>query len=212
MLETTQLYAGYGSLVSKESALRSCPNITNFELCEIIDVKRVFGKVDPYGMVHGHIKPDDLNIADCYVRPSEGSIMIGSVFEVPQDEIESLRQRECQYYEAKVTVKMLRTKKETLATIFMGYADESDYRSQNHHQDYPLWPDFPTLYQCDVYRSDILPSKRYLKNVMMAYAQQGQEIFDNFISTTWLADQTTPLKAYLSDIGWNIHALETWTV
>ena len=199
--ESYTYYAGYGSLVNPMWAKQSVPDLKDFTMCTLKGYRRVFGKVHPHCIYRGEANFDTMEIAACFVEPAEDYTLMVSSFMVPETAIEEIRQRECDYKQAKV---MLDPGGDDLiqeGNIFVGY-DSDDEMPEGPEKTYAHWPWFREKYQGPTYRDDILPSQSYLKRCLDAHAQQSPEALDNFMDTSFLADRKTTIRQHVANLGW----------
>lgn len=193
--------AGYGSLVHKEWAQASVPNLADFDLFTLKSYRRVFGKVHPFCIYRNEASWDTLEVAACFIEPAKGHELIVSGFSTPHVEWPELRLRECDYAVKTVTLEPLTKGAAQEARVFVGY-ETDQHMPQSLDETYRHWPWMRQTYQGEIYRQDIYPSQAYLKRCLQAYALQGQDAFDNFLDHSFLADRQTTLRTHVQRLGW----------
>ena len=61
-------------------------------------------------------------------------------------------------------------------------------------------------------RDDVLPFPTYLAHVVRALKGVSDEVYEDFLDTTWLADGETRLRAYLAENpSWEAAAGDTYS-
>lgn len=192
--------AGYGSLVHKEWAQASVPNLADFSLFKLKNYRRVFGKVHPFCIYRNEANWGTREVAACFIEPAEGHGLIVSGFSILSAEWPALRLRECDYGVKTVTLEPLAGGCAIEAKIFIGYP--SDHQMpQTLDETYSHWPWMRQKYQGEIYRHDIYPSRAYLQRCLQAYAMQGEGALDNFLDHSFLADRQTTLRTHLERIA-----------
>jgi hypothetical protein len=109
---------GYGSLLSKESALRTCPSLRNFRAGTVSGFKRVFNLVSVSGLRRNVANWNTKEVAAVVARPSPENVfeapMLVSVFEIPLAEVEYYKQREARYDFVDVSYRLWKDDSQTL--------------------------------------------------------------------------------------------------
>ena len=194
---------GYGSLVCEDSARKTVPGLENFQLCELPGYIRVFGKVHPKCIRLGRVEPYDQEIAALAIRPRKSSRPLTvSAFQIPEAFFKELDKRECDYSKKQVMVHKSDMSGTLTGTVYVGYDnDKSMFKDQCRTREdvYAHWPDFLKIYSGSIYRADIYPSPYYLDYVSDAFCKAGKEVYENFLDTTYLADEATTIRKYLEN-------------
>ena len=207
---TTHLIAGYGSLMSEPSARETVPSLTGFELCRIRGYERIFDKVAMVFFERHGATEDRLDVAALSTRPAPGRDMIGCRFDVPDDALPALFEREHRYrwvmaktVGADGTVRMAR--------MTTAISDE-DYRLNKCVTDAEYHRRVGRYYGGAIRRDDVLPFPTYLAHVIRAVRGVSDAAYQDFLDTTWLADGVTPLRAYLdANPDWERAAGDTYS-
>ena len=211
MAANSILCAGYGSLVYEDWARASVPGLSGFGLYQLKGYRRVFGKVHPFCIYRGEANWETMEAAACFIEPDENSELIVSGFQVPKEEYRKLRERECDYQEAEVTLEQ-QGKEAQKARVFEGYGHDSNLPAPTS-EIYKHWPWMAEKYQGNIYREDLFPSQPYLWRCLSAHALAGDGVYDNFLGTSYLADRKTTLAEYVrQNLNWKKEDLKNFDV
>lgn len=192
---------GSGSLLSRASAEKTCPTLTNFRLAKLTGYKRVFNKTDPLRVFNGTL-PTLSKAYACLSLVPDNTIkgMIVSAFEIQRDDWNALLEREFEY-------KLIEVPFNNLNGIpGKGIACVGDYVNDSECEEYckddPIrmqrWQKFKQLYKGPMWRTDLLPNEDYLARCLSYCKQHGEEIYTNFIHTTFVGDGTVSIADYLN--------------
>ena len=211
MAKKTILCAGYGSLVYEDWARASVPGLSGYGLYRLKGYRRVFGKVHPFCIYRDEANWQTREAAACFIEPDENSELLVSGFSVPKEEYCKLRERECDYREVEVTLIRNGTE-EKKARVFEGYGHDRNFPAPLT-EIYKHWPWMAEKYQGAIYRQDLLPSRPYLWRCLSAHALAGDEVYENFLNTSFLADRKTTLAEYVrQNLNWKKEDLENFDV
>lgn len=184
---------GIGTLLCPASVARTCPDFQNFRLITLQGYKRVFNKVDPTLPTF-----TSTAIANISLVPCEAAVpMVVSVFSIPEDQFHHLLVREFDYDMATIIVDDNGTPLRVMACL-----KSSDAAINRLASSHPLrakaLADLRTRYQGDIWRSDIYPAPSYIAKCRKAANNQSAAVWENFLDTTFLADEKTSLRRYLA--------------
>jgi hypothetical protein len=199
-----QRFVGYGSLVEKESALRTCPNLQEFDYFWMSGFKRVFGLVAFRSVMNDPNVLNQKELSACYVVPDPAAPpMLVCSFKIPDADAQELRRREFEYYEEVVSLKPLNEGGETrTASVFVGHgSDGAMYAASGQDVVARNQPEYYDVYKGPYFRNDIVPCRRYLTACLDAYATISKTAVQNFIETSWLADER-PLRDYMKEANY----------
>lgn len=193
---------GLGSLLSEESARRTCPTLQNFGLATITGYKRIFNKTDSILALSGNLPTDHKAYACLSAVPDDsGNAMIVSHFEIPEHEWAPLVKREFEYRLQSVPFVDLRNNNAGTGILCVGdYANDETCASAL--ADDPvrakLWAQFRQQYPYEpMWRTDLLPDAKYLERCLQ-YAQDiGSEVYENFLDTTFIGTGES-IRQYLN--------------
>ncbi|KEA64039.1 hypothetical protein ADIMK_1774 [Marinobacterium lacunae] len=188
---------GFGSLLSERSARESVPGLTHYRLVRVSGYRRIFNKV---GIVfiagHGQC-PDSLEVSSCSTEPCASTSIIAAQFECPVDQFTELYEREHRYRWIEVQPVALDGRPQCPARMCTGYSD-LEYRLNKCVTEQEYHDRVGRHYTGVIWRDDILPFPRYLKFCLVSAASHGDEVLDNFLDTSFLADGRTSIREYLS--------------
>jgi len=92
---------GYGSLMNYKSVLKTMPNAVNHRYGSLPGYQRVFSLISVGRIKAGLANWETMEVAALAIRPaapdSPDAVVRGCIFEIPQDELEALREREHRY-------------------------------------------------------------------------------------------------------------------
>lgn len=195
---------GLGTLVLRDSALLTCPNLKNFSLARTSGAMRVFGKVNLRAAYRGEVNWDTMEVASCFMEPAENCDIIGVTFDIPEDEWPSMRQREIDYRCREVKYTSLDGQDAGEALTFFGFRSEHEFMANKSDEDKAFLKERRLGYEGDIYRDDVLPAESYLEKCFRAYRSAGEEAYENFLDSSFLADRQTTLRTYLTAKGVDI--------
>ncbi len=193
--------AGYGSLLSEVSARETVPGLQNFRLVKVPGYRRIFNKVGIVFISRHGADPDSLQVASCSTQPDPDTSIICSQFECSEEDFLELYEREHRFRWVAVETRPLAVTGDTdhplLARMCSGYSD-TDYRLNKCITPGEYQRRVGQYYSGALWRQDILPFPRYLFFCLQAAATQGQEVVDNFLDSSFLADGVTTLREYVT--------------
>jgi len=185
---------GYGSLLSETSARETIPGLSNFRLVEVPGYKRIFNKVGVIFISRHKADPLSLHLASCSTQPSPQNTIICSQFECTEAEYVALFEREHRFNWVEVAT--LQGEERSQALMCTGSTDEY-YRLQKCASEQEYQERVGQYYSGKLWRDDILPFPRYLSFCLKAAASQGEEVLNNFLDHSYLADGVTTIRTYL---------------
>ena len=210
-MTTTHLVAGYGSLLSEASARETVPTLSGFALCRIHGYERIFDKVAMVFFERHGATGDRRDIAALSTRPAPGRSMIGCRFEVPDDAMPALFEREHRYDWVMAETTALDGTDPRPARMTTAITDE-DYRLNKCVTDAEYHRRVGRFYGGRIRRDDVLPFPTYLAHVIRALRGVSDAVYEDFLDTTVLADGTTRLRAYLAaNPDWEAGAGDTYS-
>ncbi|GJT03264.1 hypothetical protein Tco_0824433 [Tanacetum coccineum] len=193
---------GFGSLLSERSARSTFPDLVNFRVAKLNGFRRVFAHVAPIFFERGIAKPETKEISSLSVEPCEGESLIVTVFEIRRSEIPSYIEREHEF-------RFLGVQPETLegdlyatpAVLCARYSDEEYFQNRcKGSQD--IYHERYGRFGIDkIWRDDVLPCRVYCRHCVLAAKNLGNEVYDNFLDHTYIADRKTTLREYLATTG-----------
>eukprot|EP00640_Fibrocapsa_japonica_P000023 CAMPEP_0113938418 /NCGR_PEP_ID=MMETSP1339-20121228/4849_1 /TAXON_ID=94617 /ORGANISM="Fibrocapsa japonica" /LENGTH=242 /DNA_ID=CAMNT_0000941527 /DNA_START=184 /DNA_END=912 /DNA_ORIENTATION=+ /assembly_acc=CAM_ASM_000762 len=200
---------GFGSLLSEKSARSTFPELSNFRFARAHGYRRVFRHPGaPIFFTNGIAKLDTLEIASLSTEPAPECSFVCSVFEIEgRESIEAFVTREAEYDFVKVQLSSLNGSP-MLDEGFMCTASTDSkvlekYGQEVFNEMFTKWG-LPTVWGWGP-DSGILPCPVYLRHCVLAVKKQSQEILDNFLDETYLADRITTIRQYLDQ---NPHIME----
>ena len=195
-MKNTIKIAGYGSLVSKASALETVPTLKNFKLGYVQGYKRIFNKVGIVFFRRGYVKADDKDLSSCATRVSPEHKIRVCTFDCPENDFQELYEREHRFRWIEVQVQNDDGTTE-VARMCTENTDEN-YRLNkcvlpSTYQEY-----VGQYYSGRIWRDDILPNRRYLAFCINAFAALGEQDREGFLASTFLSDGSTSIKEFLT--------------
>ena len=185
---------GYGSLLSEKSARETIPSLQDFELVTVANYKRVFNKVGIVFFQRHKIGMDDKEISSCSTRPAPGVTMTCSLFSCTEDDFLVLYEREHRF--RWINVECL-TSDRTEVGRMCTENDDENYLLNKCVTPSEYFRRVGQFYCGRIWRNDILPFPTYLRHCLDAARQHGEGVYKNFVETSFLADGTTSIRAYL---------------
>lgn len=186
---------GYGSLLSKESALRSAPSVSRFRLVRVSGYMRLFNKVSGRWIAAPSTSSEPL-IASCAIRASSGFEITCSAFRVSEADFQTIFEREHHY--RWVEAECIETDGSKSVGRMCNEWNDSDYRLNRCVTDAEYRGRLGAYYPGRIWRDDILPYPPYLEECLAAAHGHDEEVHGNFCTTSFLADGVTPLEEYLA--------------
>lgn len=189
---------GFGSLVYRQSAEVTCPNLRNFRPAFVKDAIRVFGKVNLRAAWRGDVDWDSMKVASCFLEKHEGSVVHGVSFDIPLREWPQIRAREIDYDARTIEAFDMNGKSIGRAITFFGYKSDEDFLKMMSEGDKVYLQIRRNGYDGEMYRDNIYPGDDYLGKCLNAYKIAGEAAYSNFLDTTFLSDRKTTLREYMS--------------
>ncbi|CAK4246486.1 unnamed protein product [Aphanomyces euteiches] len=204
---------GYGSLLSDVSARSTFgAALSNFRLARVNNFRRVFALPGSIFFRHGIANMATKEIGGLMVEPSAGSSFIVSVFDIPEEQLDSFYKRESLYKIASVPYEendgtidsalmcLASNDEELIANKGQAFFDDN-YRAFGLHTVWGWDPD-----------SGILPCRVYLRHCILAVQKLGkvqltykdtftsikQEVEEDFMINSYLGDRQTTIKDYVA--------------
>lgn len=188
---------GYGSLLAEDSARQTVPGLRNFRLVEVPGFRRIFNKVGIVFLQRYQPRKDDLRIASCATQRDDQCSIIACAFECDNEEFLALYEREHRFRWIEVECRALTDQISQQGRMCTEFNDP-EYRlnkcvtSEEYHQRVGQY------YSGQIWRNDILPFPRYLKHCLDAAKSHGPHVYENFINSSFLADQATSVAEFLA--------------
>lgn len=192
---------GLGSLISEQSARRTCPNLSNFRLGFTHGHKRIFNKADSY-LIRMDKLPDDKKYACLSAVPDKSILkMYVSIFDIAIEDWPALVEREFEYRLVEIPYEELDGGGTGHAIACLGdYTDDKTCLDIIHAD--PVrklrWKEFCKNYDGPIWRYDLEPSEYYLNACLKTFQDLGAEFYNNFLDTTFVGDGRT-IRNYLKD-------------
>ena len=187
---------GYGSLMNKESTLKTLPSASNFAPAILQGYQRAFHLVSISGLRSGRANLDTKEMAALSIYPAgDDQFVYGCVFDIEEADLVDYFDREHRYKPMQVTVKLINASYKEAYTVISQTDEEyinkvgNDYYQENITKYYSgrLWD-----------RTDILPMTWYLELVLFAAIDIGhKEWLDSFLNDTLMADLQTTVRTYI---------------
>ncbi|CAK4659416.1 unnamed protein product [Aphanomyces euteiches] len=190
---------GYGSLLSEVSARSTFgAALSNFRLARVNNFRRVFALPGSIFFRHGIANMATKEIGGLMVEPSAGSSFIVSVFDIPEEQLDSFYKRESLYKIASVPYEendgtidsalmcLASNDEELIANKGQAFFDDN-YRAFGLHTVWGWDPD-----------SGILPCRVYLRHCILAVQKLGKEVEEDFMINSYLGDRQTTIKDYVA--------------
>ncbi|CAJ1400643.1 unnamed protein product [Effrenium voratum] len=199
---------GFGSLLSKKSALMTTPSMQGFQYVRVKGYQRQFAHPAPIfferGAYPGIAKPDTKEIASLSTRPSCESSFVACAYQIPKSEWEPLaeREEEFEFIEAafeplekdapslgkNVGLMCTRSNDDKLKTLPIWQRYE---RCLSPYGEVKVWSWEPD--------SGIRPCPVYCRHCVLATQKEGvpEYVSKSFLDETFLVDGKTTLREYL---------------
>ncbi|WP_031550203.1 hypothetical protein [Parvularcula oceani] len=187
--------AGYGSLLSEASARETVPNLRDFQLVTVRGYKRVFDKVAVVFFARHGATPDRRDIAACSTRAEPGFEMTCCRFECDDEDFLALYEREHRYRWVMVDT-VDAEGRVTPARMTTGTTDE-DYRLNKCVTEDEYYRRVGQYYPGRLWRDDVLPFPTYLSHILRAVRSVSDEVYQDFLDTSFLADGETSIRDYI---------------
>eukprot|EP00931_Biecheleriopsis_adriatica_P081966 TRINITY_DN55336_c0_g1_i1.p1 TRINITY_DN55336_c0_g1~~TRINITY_DN55336_c0_g1_i1.p1 ORF type:complete len:241 (-),score=47.07 TRINITY_DN55336_c0_g1_i1:88-780(-) len=209
---------GFGSLLSKRSALTTTPSIRGYQYVRVKGYQRLFAHPAAIfferGEYPGIAKPDTKEIASLSTRPDPDSSFVACAYQIPRAEWEPLAEREEEFDFIEAEFEPLEEGAESFERNvgFMCTRSSDDKLRKTS-----LWPRYekyltPAYKEVKVWSwamdSGIRPCPVYCRHCVLAVQKEGvpEYVTNSFLDETFLVDQKTTLRTYLSE---NPHVMES---
>ena len=184
---------GIGTLLSKASAVGTCPSMINYRKGKVGGYKRVFNKVDPF-----HKTKEGLKIANISVVEDQESTLIVSIFEISEEDWDAILYREFEYNFHAVSYED--EFEDSGQALICGAYQNNDTCMTDIYSDptrEEAYKHYCSNYTGKLWRDDILPNPDYIRKCIEAASTLGNDVVENFLETTWLADGSQNIKQYI---------------
>ncbi|KAG4932100.1 hypothetical protein JHK87_046102 [Glycine soja] len=154
--------------------------------------------------------PSSPEIAGLSVEPCDGEIVVVAVFKIKKTEIPAFIDREREYRFLAVVPESLDGKPFTNpAVLCASYTDEEFFKFRcNSIQAYILTEGREKYFQQfgeykihKIWRDGVLPCPVYLGHCVLAAKSLGDEVHNNFLDHTFLADRKTTIHQYFEKVS-----------
>ena len=192
---------GYGSLLSQKWAEEMVEeSLSDFQLVSVKGYRRIFNKVGIVFFQHYNIPQDDLKVSSCATRYDGETEIICSAFECSEKEFLKIYEREHRF--RWILVEGIDSAgKSHQGRMCTEYTDE-DYLLNKCIFEEEYHSRVKQYYKGKIWRDDIFPHTQYLHHCLRAAKQHGEDIYNNFIYTSYLSDGSTPISEYLVKNPW----------
>ena len=191
---------GYGSLLSQKWAEDMAGGLSGFQLVRVKGYRRIFNKVGIVFFQRYNILQDDLKVSSCATRYDGETEIVCSAFECSDEEFLKIYEREHRF--RWILVDGIDSEgKFHQGRMCTEYTDE-DYLLNKCILEEEYHSRVEQYYQGKIWRDDILPHTTYLRHCLKAAKQHGEDVYNNFISTSYLSDGSTPISEYLAKNPW----------
>ncbi|KAG6578123.1 uncharacterized protein IUM83_10407 [Phytophthora cinnamomi] len=190
---------GFGSLLSEVSARSTFGDgVRNFRLARVLDYRRVFAHPASIFFERGIANLQTKEVASLSTEPAVGSKFLVSVFDIPEELLPDFYEREEEFRIINAKFQELDGTSGGEALMCTRWSDE-EYIAKRGQET------FDTKYKAygldsiwgwDA-QSGILPCRVYLRHCLLAVKKLGQDVYDDFVSTTYLGDRSTTIKEYI---------------
>ncbi|POM75979.1 Hypothetical protein PHPALM_6839 [Phytophthora palmivora] len=190
---------GFGSLLSEASARSTFGDgVRNFRLATVVDYRRVFAHPASIFFQRGIANLQTKEMASLSTEPAPGCKFLVSVFDIPEELLPDFYEREEEFKIINVKVQELDGSAGAEALMCTRWSDEEYIAKRGQetfdtkYKAYGL----DTIWGWDA-QSGILPCRVYLRHCLLAAKKLGQDVYDDFVSTTYLGDRATTIKDYI---------------
>ncbi|KAG5144040.1 hypothetical protein AAZX31_07G226700 [Glycine max] len=196
---------GYGSLLSETSARTTFPDLVNFRIARLTGFRRLFNSVGRIFFTHRVANIKTQEIAGLSVEPCDGEFVVVAVFEIKNTEIPAFIEREREY-------RFLAVVPETLdgkpfinpAVLCASYTDEEFFKFRCSEGREKYFEQYGEYKIHKIWRDDVFPCRVYLRHCVLAAKSLGDEVHNNFLDHTFLADRKTTIRQYFEKVGTSI--------
>lgn len=192
-MEDSISFIGFGSLLSEKSARITCPNLSNFRLAKVKGYRRIFNFVHPLLIAENSLQDVQMKLSGLNAYPCEQTELVVSVFDIPNAEWPQLKSREVGYNIKLTTYEELSSHHKGQAYICEGYPCDNTMA-----KDHPEFINSVREYYTEsIIRPDLLPMPLYLKHCLDAARNHNEDVYNNFLDTSYLGDGITTIRKYL---------------
>ena len=205
---------GIGSLLSPKSSRMTFPNLVNFRLARMTGYRRIFCHPAPVFYKRGianietkevsSLSAEKLNdtayISDPELKHQE--IMV-TTFDIPKSEIPAFVEREEEFDFSIVVVSDIEKDKDgyfkTTTGLLCTRSTDSKYIEKHGQERFNS--DCQAFGLTSIWDSpgEIYPCRLYLRHCLLAAKNISSEMYENFLSTTYLYDRKTKLRKYVDN-------------
>eukprot|EP01098_Paradermamoeba_levis_P007668 TRINITY_DN3195_c0_g1_i1.p1 TRINITY_DN3195_c0_g1~~TRINITY_DN3195_c0_g1_i1.p1 ORF type:complete len:233 (-),score=62.22 TRINITY_DN3195_c0_g1_i1:174-836(-) len=188
---------GFASLLSEKSARSTFPHLQNFRKAKVKNYRRVFAHVAPIFFERNIARRETKEISSCSAEYCEGEEILVSLFEINQNEMPNFYEREHEFLFADVEPFTLDDQPMGIKAIICAKWNDEEYKKEriksdeDWHQRYGRWG------VSKVYDDDVLPCRVYLRHCVLAAKNFGEEVYQSFLSHSYLSDRKTTIGEYL---------------
>lgn len=190
---------GSGSLLSHASAEKTCPSLTNFRLAKIDGYKRVFNKAHPLKIFNNDL-PAGSNAYACLSLMPDNTVtnMIISTFDIHEEDWSAFVKREFDYKLENIPFKNIDgTVSKGIGCLGNINDEECEKFCRTDPERHKHWLQFKQLCAGPVWRTDLLPDEDYLAHCLSYCKEHGEDVYNNFMRTTFIGDGTVSIADYL---------------
>ncbi|CAE7551269.1 unnamed protein product [Symbiodinium sp. CCMP2456] len=209
---------GFGSLLSKRSALLTTPSIQGYQYVRVKGYQRQFAHPAPIfferGEYPGIAKPETKEIASLSTTPNPESSFVACAYQIPKDEWEPLAKREEEFEFIEAAFEPLEDGAPSLGSnVGLMCTRSTDEKLQQAS----IWERYekslkPAYGEVKVWSwgpdSGIRPCPVYCRHCVLATQKEGvpDYVAKSFLDETFLVDGKTTLRSYLAE---NPHVMES---
>ncbi|KAE9339925.1 hypothetical protein PF008_g11338 [Phytophthora fragariae] len=190
---------GFGSLLSKASARSTFGDgVRNFRLARVLDYRRVFAHPASIFFQRGIANLQTKEMASLSTEPALGCKFLVSVFDIPESLLPDFYEREEEFKIISAKFQELDGTSGDEALMCTRWSDEeyTAKRGQETFDSKYKAYGLDTIWGWDA-QSGILPCRVYLRHCLLAVKKLGQDVYDDFVATTYLGDRSTTIKEYI---------------
>ncbi|KAE9007518.1 hypothetical protein PF011_g11086 [Phytophthora fragariae] len=190
---------GFGSLLSEASARSTFGDgVRNFRLARVLDYRRVFAHPASIFFQRGIANLQTKEMASLSTEPALGCKFLVSVFDIPESLLPDFYEREKEFKIISAKFQELDGTSGDEALMCTRWSDEeyTAKRGQETFDSKYKAYGLDTIWGWDA-QSGILPCRVYLRHCLLAVKKLGQDVYDDFVATTYLGDRSTTIKEYI---------------
>ncbi|KAE8901446.1 hypothetical protein PF005_g11842 [Phytophthora fragariae] len=190
---------GFGSLLSEASARSTFGDgVRNFRLARVLDYRRVFAHPASIFFQRGIANLQTKEMASLSTEPALGCKFLVSVFDIPESLLPDFYEREEEFKIISAKFQELDGTSGDEALMCTRWSDEeyTAKRGQETFDSKYKAYGLDTIWGWDA-QSGILPCRVYLRHCLLAVKKLGQDVYDDFVATTYLGDRSTTIKEYI---------------